>query len=307
MMKLILSVCGLLALTIAQAETNVGIVYGHDGDTTTNHGTNTLYTIWAAGTEAGPFLGYFDFVEFPLPPGLATTPTFHATRILSFTGYREILFGKVADMWFEGLFDGDSRGGSRVIARFRLTDPDYPVESLSLFTLDIYSPNNMTTPIYSRLGVANDGVSIMIRDDAGWLNGGSNASSNGMAWSTGITMTTNRFDTATACYRVTSNGIVDFNYKDPHIAFRGARLKSFQCCNNGFAGKEADIWLTGYSGSCPSATYTPRVAHIIITASASAVGLEFIYIALYDPVNLSTPVYERLGYRQVGGNNVLCK
>jgi hypothetical protein len=61
MMKLILSVCGLLALTIAQAETNVGIVYGHDGDTTTNHGTNTLYTIWAAGTEAGPFLGYFDY------------------------------------------------------------------------------------------------------------------------------------------------------------------------------------------------------------------------------------------------------
>jgi hypothetical protein len=297
------------ALAACWSETDTGIAYGMDPGIFTTQASFSLIDLWVAGSPEGVFLDHFLFTDRKFGKGPVV---FTATRGLSFKCYTEPFFGTVADIWLEGLFGNSVGGGGRpVIAHYRMTDPAGRSRQYNYYTIDIYLPDNLTTPIFSRIGVGRDLTSVLCHDP-GAVAGGQGVSSVGLAYSPkyrGETL----YEVMSAEYRVYSNGILKFLFSasnggiDDILGVVGSRLRSFECTNNGFFGKQAEFWMDAYVGSTLKTAYTPVVARVIVTASLFPHGVEFMYIALYDRRDLTSPIYERLWIGGSGQNHILCK
>ncbi len=293
-----------LSAGLAFAETNVGIVYGSDGDIIfTDHQTLEELDLFVAATESGLFFDHFRFYDH----NNFVRTYFTGSRLISFKGYILPFFGKVADIWLEGYFGNQPNGGRPTIAHFRITDPVGFGVQYSFLTMDIYLPGDLKSPIFSRVAVGYDYTHVLIADDAGPPETSPGFSSNGMAYSKLYLGTTNRREPAAAVYRVASNGLIDFSYGAPNTAIQSVRLRSFKCTNASIVGKEAEIWFDARFGPNGDNMWTPRIVRLIVTQSASSTGLEFMYIEVYDPGNLLTPVYQRLIFGKSGQNHILCK
>ncbi len=285
---------------IAWSDTNVGLVYGSDTSMRTDHGTSAVVQVWIAGTEAGPLLDHFQYID-----DTTKQPSwqFVASRARSFKGYIEPFFGKVADFWLDGLQESyPGQSGRPMVAHVVMTDPSAGTEQqIGFFLIEIFDARNLNTPTERVLANTNDRTHVLISDDAGGMLGAT-VSDTGLAYSNDFFGYTTRYEMTGAEYNVSSNGLANFVYESKGIVFRSARLKSFHCTNTGFVGKEADFWLRGYLGA---KNLTLANAHVIVTQSNA--GFEFLYIALYDPVHPGAPTYERLVIRSTGGNHILCK
>ncbi len=290
---------------VASAETDIGVVYGEDDSIQTDHATDAFIALWVAGTASGPMFGHFIYADGTLLHGFSQ---FVGTRELSFKGYIVPIFGKVADIWLEGYFGPHKANSGRpTIGHFRISHS----ESLprSIVTVDLYDANNLAAPFLTRVAVANNKTAVLISDDAGGPKGAS-SSNTGLAYCKEFDVTTMQGEGVCSNYRVYSNGFVDYQFFGYPFYFRGSRLRSFQCSNDGFLGKYAEFWVDGYAGSTDfagSKAYTPGVAHVLVTQASSGSGFEYFYIAVFDPHDLTKPVYQRFGVGRAGQNRILCK
>ncbi len=307
MLRKILAVVCIALASVVSAETHVGIAYrpGSEG-VRTNRGF-MLLSFWVAGTDAGPLLGNFSYTSQPADDLVATT-LFVATRIRSFTGYHMPIFGKVVDIWLEGLHGAYNMPGRPVVAHFRMSDPGENSGEFAFFTMDIYLPGDLSKSVLSEYGVAFPSTRVLIADDAGLQAGGQWGSNTGLAYTNGTyVVSVSHSEIAATQYRVFSNGILDFLYEDKHIGFIGKRLKSFQCANKTFFGRAAEFWMDGCIGPNTKTAHTPVVARVFVTDSSEVPGLEFLLISIFDPIDLTKPVYQQFGVRTKGDNRILCK
>lgn len=302
MKKILLTLFGAAIIgSAAVAETNVGIAYGRDKAQTTSQ-TISFYDFWVAGTESGELLQQFVYGDTGNGPGGQTR--FIATRMLKFTGYNDPFFGKVADVWLEGLYDYTT--SQRVaIAHFHVTDSDYVGPTFGYFTMDIFLQGHPNSPVFSRVGWTGNNSHVLIPASAGGL-AGSQDGTQGLAYGA-AKMQTNRQEPAAVAYHVAYNYLYKFLYQDPNIGFIGTRVRSFRCTNSGLFGKQAEFWLDGLAGDDPKNAHTTRVARVIVTHSADQYGVDLMYIAVYHPSNLNKPLYERLCVLRASANNILCK
>ncbi len=304
-MKNIIVITAAILTAISYAETDQGVVYGTDYSAIIGKSDIVGVDLWVAGTESGVLFDRFNYVD--KGPTLAIVATITGTRGISFKGYVEPFFGKVADIWFEGLFGNYPGTGKPAIVHFRTTDPPGSSMVKSYMTIDVYQPGNLSTPYYSRFLIGNNILNVLIPINAGGMAGAEIPSSTGWAYSLPYKGYTNRYEPVQAYYKVYSNGILDFEYSSSAIGFMSKRLRSFKCTNSGFFGKQAEFWLDGYSGPAATCAFTPQVARVIVTQSSGPLHYDFMYIAFYDPYNLTTPVYERFINGDAGQNHILCK
>ncbi len=295
-----------IAASLSFAETQSGIVFGGENEGVTNRG-GAQFHLWVAGTESGPLLGFLNYVSFPKPGGGGNVLYFTAYRLRSFRGYESMLFGKVADIWAEGLAGPDPGMGKPAVLHFRVTDSAKFTGRLAYFTADIFDANSLNKPTISEVGYDNNHVRVIIADGTGPEAGGQLGSDNGLAYSNTFGGITNRKEKVTAEFWVASNGVMRFALLDPHIGLVGTRLKSFHCANNTFLGKAAEFWMDGYMGPNTKNAHTPVVAQVLVTDSSADYGLEFMLYSIYDPSNLTTPTYQRLVVRNNGDTKILCK
>ncbi len=289
-------------ISAAQAASNLGLAYGVDANMETNKHVTAGVDLWVAGTASGIFLDHFVYGEVG-----GQYLTFTAARGISFSCYQWPFFGLTAEIWMDGTFGPTTTGGPPVVARYRYSDPAGSSLQFSYFTMDIYDWRDLTHPIYSRFGIANDKTHILCSGDPGPISGGNGVSSMGLAYANLFVGISNRNAKGYANYRVYSNGIIDFTYSSEAFVFMATRLRSFQCTNTGLVGKQADFWMDGYSGVAAACARTPAVAHVVVTQSSGDPGIDLVFIAVFDPHNLTTPVYTRLLFGNGGQNHILCK
>jgi hypothetical protein len=100
------------ALGICTAETDTGIVYGSDDNMPTELGRDAEIAVWLANGPSGPLLTLCNYYD-PSVPGNLVYNLFAGSRLVSFKGYIEPFFGKVADFWVEGYFGPEKQGPGR--------------------------------------------------------------------------------------------------------------------------------------------------------------------------------------------------
>lgn len=272
--------------------------------------------MWVAGTRTGCILQDFYLVD---ATGGGTY--FVETRCLSISFGHDPIAGKTVVMWIEGINYSNSPG---TILHYVASDSDQgTLSSVEYVAFQLFTPHNLNKPILSRVGVALNLSLFSIlnscdNDDPSLGGSGSDKGvvSRSGAASFGIT---NRFTIADVEFWASSTAATKYLQKflwvetavGGYNVFRGDRLEDFQCVNDGFLGRSATLWMEGRFGNDPvNGNGAVRKARVVFNDSASSIfGLEFLYIAVYHPLNLSTPHYERIVFFPAGtGNNqILCK
>lgn len=298
------------AFCTALAETNVGIAYARDTAGPSDHLTTAAFNFWVAGTENGLQFGHFSFIDSGNGPG--SFATFKGHKLLSFKGYTHPYFNKVVDFWVEGFFDQDSATGSHGrLTRLHMVinESDRAGKTFNFALVEVYLPGG-TTPIFTRFTIPFNRINIILADDAGLANGASLPGTRGFIYGAinGFTDNESNFiaENYKMVYQLADNYLFSFDYVNPRAAFHGTRIRSFSCTNTGLFGKNADVWLDGKVGDKLSTANTNAVAHVILTDSAGP-WLQYGYIAIYHPSNLTTPLHRRVLFVSAGHNNILCK
>lgn len=302
-LRSLLALCAFCTAVAGFSYVTNGLVYGEDTSLFNNRGTTAGYVLWLGCVDDHPeFLG-FRYGEAIVN---AINTTFEGSRLVSFVGYRDPFFGKVADVWVEGYYNGFLYSGRATVAHFRVTQSEWPGTTFSYFTMDIYLPGHLDRPVQSTYGIGNNKINILIGQDAGLAPGAGVPSNKGVAYG-GLKADTNRNENASSEYWVANNGLLGFAYLAPNVYFRGDRVRSFQCTDHGFFGKQAEFWLDGRLGQSKGTVGRSVIARVIVTQTASVLSADFMYIAFYLPGHPDAPIYERFLISAPGSNHILCK
>lgn len=303
-MRKLIVLAAMAACLASQAYNTNGIAYGRDGAQNFPATSTADYKFWVGCVD-----GILEFREFLYlsKAGPGSEAAFTGTRLHSFTAYTDPFFGKVADFVVEGLYGSNIGYGRLAVARFRVTDSDFPGKTFGFYAIDIYLPGNLNTAVFSRTGITGNRSHVLIAL-GGVVNDADAFSEHGMAWGE-VLGTTHRGENAAAKFNVADNYLFQFLFGSKNAFFRGDRVRSFRCTNNGLFGKQADFWLDGRLGTTQADTGRTAIAHVILTKTAFVYGsrIDLLYIAVYHPLNLTTPMYERVVFITQGQRDILCK
>lgn len=306
----------------ASADCPSGVVSARKVSALSNRLTVGAFQLYVAGTKNGAWLSYFQFAD-----NGADGTFFQGDRVLAFNCGSDDAVGTYVDMWVEGrLTSGKNPIGTTRVMHLIMTDSAAdPGSSVEYAAVQIYHPQNPNQPLFERFYITlNGGIDILCDCQPGQKGAaGGRWSTDGLAYNliSGF-YPTNRLSAAGLAYWVSGNangnaysvGVAYLEIIGGFInGFNGTQIRSFHCTDHGLFGREAEFWADVYYGNTTTnhilgVPGTPRVARIIVTDSALSdlnLGLEFAYVALYHPQNLSKPIYERVLF-MVNENEVLC-
>jgi hypothetical protein len=280
------------------------IAYG-EIEGSSNRQSLGFFTLWIGQHNGVPFLTRCYYEDANLG---GAGMEFEGTVLRSFAAHMEPYLGKVGDVWVDGLTDF-TPGRSSIPTVMHLTftdsssgqDPSFP---LTYSKVDIYRPNNLKNPIFSRFYVTLNGTYrifcsintpaavLTANDGVAFVN--SPIGAVGMNDEGGKTVTSfwvsRKNDALTL-----KNFVYSSNTPGAVVSFAATRLTSFTCTSSGFLGHQAEFWLEGYEGINASPS-TPRVARVIVTESEHLGGFDFMYIEIYNLHDLSKPIYRQVTY-----------
>lgn len=307
MRKLVVMLTGAAALAAAyaQGDCHGGVLTMNKTVLFSNRGPGGFFGAHIYGTENGAWLQSFQYSD-------PDAGIFLGDRVLSFVCGEDPTVGTYADVWIEGRLNGTTR-----VMHLIATDWDKQPSSFVEYALvKIYRPGTPSTPIFERFYVTGTiGVSILCDCQPGQGEQfGNGWSTTGLASNNvSSAYTTNRLTLASIVFWVAgtgagANGQVFYNEPNPYpVVFKGNRIRSFHCTSDGVFGRTAEFWVDGYqSTSVIDPSGTARVARFIVTDSASDGSLEYAYVGIFHPANLSKPIYERVLFMSGNGTNILC-
>jgi hypothetical protein len=316
-MKLLLAVAFAIQLSAMSIADSKAVAYGELLPVATNRGTTAVLSLWIGDCPTGPILGFLEYTDVSI--NLAGI-YFHGTRLRSFTCRNDSFLGKVGDAWVDG-YVYTIPSGSYVPRVLHLVFNDsapntYVITPYTYAQVDIYHPNNLANSLHSRFLIdLNSTLRILCTPVDPPL--AKTDSKHGLIFTTGKGVSGMNDLSGDTNFRIwmSSNATLEL-HKLEYFAtnpkgtlyFDGARPLSFQCGNDGFLGKVADIWVEGKVATNGTVIGTPVIAHVIVTDTEDSKGIDFLYVALYKPQNLSRPISQIVSYLNptIGTLDILC-